>query len=49
MKKEIISNLVIAVGLSLIFGVATHRVIGGFIVGGCYFLASLIIIKNKKK
>ena len=49
MKKERISSLLIAAGLSFIFAYAAHSWGGGLIVGICYFWASLLIAKRKDK
>ena len=45
-KKKIISNLMISIALSFIFGYASHTWYGGLIVSVCYFIGSFFI-KNK--
>ena len=47
MKKNIISNLLIAIGLAFIFSYASHTWYGGLIVGLCYFIISILIINKK--
>ena len=48
MKKEIISSLLISIGLSFIFSVAAHGPIG-ILVGVCFFLVSIYVIKKKQR
>ena len=45
-KKIIISNIMIGIGLCLIFGTAAHNWGGGLLVGICYFVCSSIIMKR---
>lgn len=48
-KKEILSNLIIASGLGLIFGSALYKWELGLMIGAIYFLTLLLIIKIKNK
>ncbi len=49
-NKKIYSNLAVASGLGLIFGVALHKWEYGLIIAVIYFLSSMliIIIENKQ-
>lgn len=47
-KMDVIRALLISVGLSLIFRVASHTWRGGLIVGICFFVGSMLI-KAKKQ
>lgn len=50
-KEDIISNLLISIGLSFIFGYASHTWYGGIIVGVSFFACTTIvnIVNNKNK
>lgn len=49
MKKDIFGALLIGIGLSLIFGYASHTWYGGVIVGACFFIGSVLVITRKRK
>ena len=46
--KDVLSNMLVGVGIGLIFGVACHSYAYGLLIGLFYFASSFLVIKYKE-